>query len=115
MSSMNDGQPPAKRPRGRPRKHPAPDPNAPKRPRGRPRKDPGAPSKPASEAVKAAAVKGRISRWGGLHRERCKQIGVDPDAAAELAKIPERVRRRIASDAIRAVVAAYMFAHAMRD
>lgn len=30
---------PAKRPRGRPRKHPLPDPTAPKRPRGRPRKN----------------------------------------------------------------------------
>lgn len=37
---MATGQGPqaAKRPRGRPRKHPAPDPAAPKRPRGRPRK-----------------------------------------------------------------------------
>lgn len=32
------GSTPIKRPRGRPRKHPPPDPSAPKRPRGRPRK-----------------------------------------------------------------------------
>ncbi len=34
-----------KRPRGRPRKHPA-DPDAPKRPRGRPRKNPPAEDRP---------------------------------------------------------------------
>lgn len=37
--ALEESTPPKKRGRGRPRKHPKPDPNTPKRSRGRPRKD----------------------------------------------------------------------------
>jgi hypothetical protein len=50
---------PPKRPRGRPRIHPLPDPDAPKRPRGRPRihplPDPDAPKRPRGRPRKEAA------------------------------------------------------------
>lgn len=53
----------------------------------------------------AAGKKGATSRWCG--RGSSKTVRVDADAAAALATIPERDRRRIASDAIRAGVAQY--------
>lgn len=39
MPTTKKSESPVKRKRGRPRKHPLPDPDAPKRPRGRPRKE----------------------------------------------------------------------------
>ena len=53
----------------------------------------------------AAGKKGAASRWNG--RGSSKTVRVDADAAAALASIPERDRRRVASDAIRAGVAQY--------
>ena len=52
-----------------------------------------------------AGRKGATSRWGG--RGSSKTVRVDEDAAAALATVPERDRRRVASDAIRAGVAEY--------
>lgn len=52
-----------------------------------------------------AGRKGATSRWGG--RGSSKTVRVDWDAAAALATVPERDRRRVASDAIRAGVAEY--------
>ena len=61
---------------------------------------------PDLHAARAAAGrKGATSRWGG--RGSSKTVRVDADAAAALASIPERDRRRVASDAIRAGVAQY--------
>ena len=53
----------------------------------------------------AAGKKGATRRWGG--RGSSKTVRVDADAAAALATVPERDRRRVASDAIRACVAEY--------
>ena len=53
----------------------------------------------------AAGRKGATSRWCG--RGSSKTVRVDADAAAALATVPERDRRRVASDAIRAGVAEY--------
>ena len=53
----------------------------------------------------AAGKKGATSRWGV--RGSSKTVRVDADAAAALATVPERDRRRVASDAIRAGVAQY--------
>ncbi len=44
-------------------------------------------------------------RWGG--RGESRQIRVDRDAAGALLRVPERDRRRVASDAIRRGVAEY--------
>lgn len=52
-----------------------------------------------------AGRKGATSRWGG--RGSSKTVRVDADAADALATVPERDRRRVASDAIRAGVAGY--------
>ena len=52
-----------------------------------------------------AGRKGATSRWGG--RGSSKTVRVDEDAAAALATVPERDRRRVASDAQRAGVAEY--------
>lgn len=61
---------------------------------------------PNLHAARAAAgKKGATSRWGG--RGSSKTVRVDADAAAALATVPERDRRRVASDAIRAGVAEY--------
>ena len=57
-------------------------------------------------ARSAAGKKGATSRWGG--RGSSKTVRVDADAAAALATVPERDRRRVASDAIRAGVAEYL-------
>lgn len=53
----------------------------------------------------ATGHEGAARRWGG--RGPSKTIRVDGDAAAALRAVPERDRRRVASDAIRAGVAAY--------
>lgn len=82
------------------------DQHPPKRPRGRPRKLPGEPPTPGSEAVRAASRKGLAVRWGG--RGPSSTIRVDKDAAEALAAIPERDRRRVASDAVRSAVHEYM-------
>lgn len=56
--------------------------------------------------VRAASGRaGAATRWGG--RGASKTVRVDADAAEALAAVPERDRRRVASDAIRAAVAAY--------
>lgn len=61
---------------------------------------------PDLHTVRAASGRaGAATRWGG--RGPSKTIRVDGDAAAALASVPERDRRRVASDAIRAGVAAY--------
>ena len=61
---------------------------------------------PNLHAARAAAgKKGATSRWGG--RGSSKTVRVDADAAAALATVPERDRRRVASDAILAGVAGY--------
>ena len=52
-----------------------------------------------------AGRKGAKSRWGG--RGSSKTVRVDADAADALATVPERDRRRVASDASRACVAEY--------
>lgn len=57
-------------------------------------------------SVRAASGRaGVAARWGG--RGVSKTVRVDVDAADALAAVPERDRRRVASDAIRAAVAAY--------
>ena len=66
-------------------------------------------TEPLSDKRRAAAAKSHASRWGG--RGESATIRVDRDAAASLARIPERDRRRVASDAIRAAVAAYAAAN----
>lgn len=61
---------------------------------------------PDLHAVRAVAGhKGAASRWGG--RGSSKTVRVDGDAAAALATVPERDRRRVASDAIRDAVVCY--------
>ena len=61
---------------------------------------------PDLHAARAASgKKGATSRWGG--RGSSKTVRVDVDAAAALANVPERDRRRVASEAIRAGVARY--------
>ena len=57
-------------------------------------------------ALSAAARKGLASRWGSP-RKPSRLVRLDADAAEALAAVPERDRRRVASDAIRAAVAAY--------
>lgn len=54
-----------------------------------------------------AARKGLVSRWGE-RRKPCGQIRVDADAAAALRTVPERDRRRVASDAIRRAAKEYV-------
>lgn len=64
-------------------------------------------SSPNIRAARAAAgKKGADSRWGW--RGASKTIRVDADAADALAAVPERDRRRVASDAIRACVVEYI-------
>lgn len=58
-----------------------------------------------------AAKKGLASRWGE-RRKPCGQIRVDADAAEALRTVPERDRRRVASDAIRRAAAEYRHAGA---
>ena len=45
------------------------------------------------------------ARWGG--RGKSKQIRVDEDAANALQTVPERDRRRVASDGVRHAVRQY--------
>ena len=59
-----------------------------------------------NKALSAAAKKGLAVRWGAP-RPPCGQIRVDADAAAALRVVPERDRRRVASDAIRKAVEEY--------
>ena len=62
------------------------------------------------KALSAAAKKGLASRWGAP-RPPCGQIRVDADAAAALRVVPDRDRRRVASDAIRKAVEDYRHGH----
>ena len=57
-------------------------------------------------ALSAAARKGLASRWGAP-RKPSRLVRIDADAVEALRAVPERDRRRVASDAIRAGVAAY--------
>ena len=59
-----------------------------------------------SEVLSAAARKGLASRWGAPRKPSCL-VRLDADAVEALRAVPERDRRRVASDAIRAGVAAY--------
>ena len=58
-----------------------------------------------SPARRAAALAGLASRWGG--RGPSATIRVDKDAAALLAAVPERDRRRVASSGVREAVNKY--------
>ena len=60
-----------------------------------------------SDVLSAAARKGLASRWGAP-RKPSRLVRVDADAVEALRAVPERDRRRVASDAIRAGVAAYL-------
>lgn len=64
-------------------------------------------------ALSAAAKKGLAARWGAP-RPPCGQIRVDADAAEALRVVPDRDRRRVASDAIRRAVEAYRHGHDLR-
>lgn len=65
----------------------------------------------SDSALSAAARKGLASRWGA---PRCAsaQVRVDADAVEALRAVPERDRRRVASDAIRKAVEDYRHAQA---
>lgn len=54
----------------------------------------------------AAARKGLASRWGAP-RKPSRMVRLDADAVEALRAVPERDRRRVASDAIREAVAYY--------
>lgn len=54
-----------------------------------------------------AAVAALATRWGGTARGASKQVRVDADAADALARVPDRDRRTVASNAIRTAVADY--------
>lgn len=79
--------------------------DTPKRPRGRPRRDPNEPPKPLTDAEREQRRAAIAARWG--NRGESSTVRVDKDAAAALLAVPERDRRRIASDAIRSAVAEY--------
>lgn len=59
-----------------------------------------------SSLLSAAARKGLAARWGAP-RKPSRLVRLDADAVEALRAVPERDRRRVASDAIRAGVAAY--------
>ena len=59
-----------------------------------------------SEIRKRAGETGLLARWGAA-RPPSRTVRVDADAAGLLATVPERDRRRVASDAIRRAVADY--------
>lgn len=59
-----------------------------------------------SQILSAAARKGLAARWGAP-RKPSRLVRLDADAVEALRAVPERDRRRVASDAIRAGVAAY--------
>lgn len=64
-----------------------------------------------SEVLSAAARKGLASRWGAP-RKPSRLIRLDADAVEALCVVPERDRRRVASDAIRNAVEDYRHAKA---
>lgn len=55
---------------------------------------------------KRAGSHGGVARWGET-RPPSRTVRVDADAADLLATVPERDRRRVASDGIRRAVADY--------
>lgn len=57
-------------------------------------------------ALSAAARKGLAARWGAP-RKPSRMVRLDADAVEALRAVPERDRRRVASDAIRDAVACY--------
>lgn len=59
-----------------------------------------------SDVLSAAARKGLASRWGA-RRGPSRLVRVDADAAEALRAVPERDRRRVASDAIRKAAAEF--------
>ena len=60
-------------------------------------------------AIRKRAAKAALAqRWGGDARAPSKQIRVDADAADALAQIPDRDRRAVASNGVRAAVADYL-------
>lgn len=64
-----------------------------------------------SKVLSAAAKKGLASRWGA-RRGPSRLVRVDADAAEALRAVPERDRRRVASDALRRAVEDYRHAQA---
>lgn len=63
------------------------------------------------EELSAAARKGLASRWGAP-RKPSRLVRLDADAVEALRAVPERERRRVASDAIRKTVEDYRHDHA---
>lgn len=64
-----------------------------------------------SEVLSAAARKGLASRWGSP-RKPSRMVRLDADAVEALRAVPERDRRRVASDAIRRAAEDYRRAQA---
>lgn len=62
-------------------------------------------SRKLTEIRRAAGDLGRAARWED--RGPSRTVRVDIDAAELLARVPERDRRRVASDAIREAVSRY--------
>lgn len=59
-----------------------------------------------SQVLSAAARKGLASRWGAP-RKPSSLVRLDSDAVEALSAVPERDRRRVASEAIRKAVEDY--------
>lgn len=57
---------------------------------------------------KRAAAAALAKRWGCVRRAPSKTVRVDTGAADLLARVPERDRRAVASDGVRAAAAAYL-------
>lgn len=57
---------------------------------------------------KRAARAALTERWGGDKRTPSKQVRVDADAADLLARVPDRDRRAVASQGVRAAAGAYL-------
>ena len=63
-----------------------------------------------NKALSAAAKKGLALRWGAP-RKPSRLVRLDADAAEALRVVPDRDRRRVASDAIRKAVEDYRHGH----